>query len=167
MKQLILIDSWTWTKWVMDKNGGRYIIIKKDLKIKIPEEFKWVKNLDEFKEKNFNSKTWKFKNWAYTKVYKFLEKLENKVWIDPILYLYHLYYVENLSTMAIYDKLAELWWYNNKNKDTFTKMFINTFWWELRENSEITEVGIRKIKAANEPQIAKKENIRKEKEEQL
>ena len=165
MKQLILTDPWTWTEWA---NHPKWeLVIKNILNIKIPEDFVWIKSLDGFKEKYFNFKTWKFINWTYTKVYNFLQRLAEEIDMDPILYLYYLYYVEKWSTMAIYDKLAEFWWYNSKNKDTFTKMFVNTFWWNLRNNSEITEVWIRKIKAANEPKIAKKENIRKEKEEQL
>lgn len=156
---LKLYNKWTWTEW--------YGNFWKTEDIIIPTDFKGIKNLEQFKQQYFNSKTWKFINWSYTKVFKFLGDLEEQTWVDPIKYLYYLYYEQELSTIDIYNRFYELWWYNNKKKDTFEKMFKNTFWWTLRDNTDITKLWITRIVAHNKKLNKTSKDIKQQKQKDL
>ncbi len=155
---LKLYNEWTWTKWYGTS-------IKKE-SISIPLSFKWIKNYKEFR----NKVRWKkseFRNSSYKNLDIFLQKLREKTWVDPIKYLYNLYYEQELSTLVIYDKLHKLWWYNNKNRDTFEKMFKKTFWWTLRDGDIITEIWKRKIIEVNKNINKTSKDIKQQKQEEL
>ena len=155
---LKLYNEWTWTEWYGTS-------IKKE-SISIPPTFKWIRNYEDFRSKVKWKKS-EFRNIVYKKLDIFLQKLNEKTWVDPIEYLYHLYYEQELSTLAIYDRLAKLWWYNNKNRDTFEKMFKKTFWWELRDGDIITEIWKRKIIEANKKTNETVKEVKKQKQGEL
>ena len=159
---IIWINTWTWTlgsdKWDLQ-------IIKVE-NINIPDNFKWVKSYEEFREKVKWKKS-EFRNTAYKKVDNFLQSLREIVDIDPVKYLYYLYYEEKVSTIVIYDMLHTLGWYKNKQKDTFTKMFVNTFWWVIRDNSKITTIWKRRIIKANETKYWKQKALKTKKEQEI
>lgn len=140
-----LWHSFSWTEGLWE--------IQKTLEINIKEWFQWIKEYNELKKKMY------WKNWKIFPQYKttkfFLDNLdiylkkEYANYIDPISYLYHLYYKEELSSIDIYYRLHELWNYNSKSKWTFERMFTITFWWELREKEKITNNLEKKLKHKN------------------
>lgn len=130
----------TWTEWLWERE------IK--LSVNIPNTFIWIKHSSEIKNKfkrkdNVIIKKYTQLNKLFINLSNFLkEKYQNEV--DPVKYLYHLYYVEKLSTIDIFDRLAYMWGYQNKEKDNFRLIFKNTFKWELRWNSKPSQNTKRK-----------------------
>lgn len=126
----ILQNSWTNTTWYWDR--------KEIIEINIDSTFEWMTSLTQLYKEKYRNK------------HPFLEKLKitlkNKYNndVDPIQYLYYLYYEEKLSTSEIYDRLYKIWDYNNEYKNTFELMFKTTFWWELRWNTEASQNTKRK-----------------------
>jgi len=167
MWNLIARNEWTWTEWswVWVEIKWKIPLVVDDFEI--PQNFQWIKSYNEFVVKYKNSKTWKFKNWNYSILDYKLKRLESSIHIDPIRYLYYLYYVEQLSTILIYDKLANLFNYSNIKKDNFEKMFKKIFWWRLRWNTFITKVGINKIIKSNKKRLEWKREIQKQASEKI
>lgn len=127
--------SFSWTEWLWD------LIIKK-WKIIIPENFKWVKSLEELKINIVKKYSWKTENHIkfYVKwIFSFLNKIKEITWEDPIQYIYFLYYSnENkLSIEQISWRFNSLW--IQINPDTLRRYFTKSFWWELtREDRQLS-----------------------------
>lgn len=96
------------------------------------------------------------KNWKpnpeYKKIYTFLTRLKSYLEdkysndVDPIAYLYHLYYDLKLSTIDIYDKLDHLWVYEAKKyKDSFKRVFKDIFNWSLDWKNEKKTIWDKKV----------------------
>jgi len=167
MRKIVARNKWTWTEWSWVWVGIEWKIPLVVDDFEIPPGFQWIRSYEEFKRCYINPKTWKFKNWAYSKLNSKLENLQSFVDMDPIRYLYYLYYVEELSTIAIYDKLAGLFDYSNSKKDNFEKLFKKTFWWKLRENDFITEVGKNRIIDSNKKILQKRREIQEQTVEKI
>jgi len=167
MWKLIARNKWTWTEWswVWVEIEWKIPLVVDDFEI--PHDFQWIRSYNEFISKYKNPKTWKFRSARYRELAEKLDTLNSYCGIDPIRYLYYLYYVEQLSAISIYDKLAKYLWYSNKQKNTFTKMFSNTFGWELRQSDFITEVGKNKIIRSNQKISEGKREIQKQTSEKI
>ena len=133
--------------------------------VKIPKKFKWMRNMTGFSSRykmhtqsNIRAKDSihrKQINPEANKEYDFLSKMREQVtdWLDPIRYLYNLYYNIQISTTDISNEYRLLWdsstyhswkWdtrdkYNirdTEHKTTYdfiSRLFKNFFKWELRE----------------------------------
>ncbi len=78
-----------------------------------------------------------------------LKKLRNTLWIDPIEYLYWLYYKEQLDLRWIRDKLKNIG--HTFPHETLRNMFKKSFKWKLRWNYD--ETPLKKIKDINKASI--------------
>ena len=115
--------------------------IIKTFEYQYPENFQGIKS----KRELYHKIIWKNGKAIspYQKLHKFIEELENHIIskygyiVDPIKYLAYLYYHDSwdgsLSSIEIYHRIGKLWWYKRDN--VFTKMFKNTFWWEMKDGS--------------------------------
>lgn len=159
------LNSFNWITYIENPftntlwNG----IAKKELIINIDKKFIWINSYQDFIKK-WQNKQWKL-NWKTTRFNNFLINLKEQLnqeydnQIDPVKYLYYLYYTEKLSTYDIYDRFHHLWWYSNKRRDTFNFNFKNILKWELRESSEQTEISVKKIKAKEKQNEEKEKSI--------
>jgi len=134
-------------------------------KIEACKNFKWIKSIDEFNEKYYNPNTWKYINWSYTQVMKKLEKLAMIVDQDPINFLYKLYYIDKKSAYTIFELYWEILWY--KKEESLHKLFTITFWWKLRDRTEMTKNWLYKIMTANTRKIPKIKQEKGQKIEKL
>lgn len=137
----------------------------KILNVEIPNEFKGVKNYNEFIIK-YSNKDWSFNkryNWIKFFLLKLEQNLENQYSkkIDPIIYIYYLKFIEKLSFKDIYDRLKDFWNYDNKHKDTFEKMSKNVFNWEIWDSCSLDRTR-EKIRAKSLIS-SKRQTIEKEK----
>ena len=132
------------------------------VEIIIPEDFSWIKNLDEFKN-NFYNKNWKIRP-QYVRIYNFLSRIQERIsdWKDPIQYLYYLYYEIKLSTLDIENELWYLW---NYTEGVVWKMMKKVLWWELRwTDSSNHKTELRKEKDQNKVKLLNKEKSKEKKE---
>ena len=99
--------------------------------INIPNDFTGLQSIEEFQYK-FQNKNWKIAH-KYVRMYDFLMRIKERYsnWLDPIKYLYYLYYKIKLSTNDIQNELWYLW--NYVGKWTIQKMLKDRFWWNLRK----------------------------------
>lgn len=146
MLHAVLNESFSWTIWCWE--WIKRIFQLNPLTLENPLlKWEWViKNLTQLKEQvNQRNKIWWSKshrtNWLIEKLYTLKENLSLE--IDPILYLIHLYYEEQLSIEDIFRRVN--WkWLNYEEPSWLRKLFTNTFKWNLRENTESTPSSKRK-----------------------
>ena len=98
--------------------------------VNIPNSFNWTKTYKYFLSEH-SLEIWKI-NWKFNRVNNFLLSIENNVsnWLDPVEYLYHLYYNIKLSVNDISIILKKYW---NYTESGIRWIFRDRFWWELRE----------------------------------
>lgn len=89
-----------------------------------------------------------WKDFRYIKIIKVLDAIlkNHSNGEDPIKFLYKEYFTNKLSSVDIYNKYHKYWPYNNSTKDTFNKIFIKIFKWNLRKPSYITPLKKAKLK---------------------
>ena len=131
----------------------------------IPDDFIWVRSLDEFKIK-YSNKWWKL-NHRYFRIYDFFSRIEEKYCKskDPIKFLYYLYYDVKISTVDIENEFWKLWEYTEWT--IWKSIMRNVLWWKLRWENWLnfkttlrTEKDQKKIKWLNEEKTKEKqENI--------
>ncbi|EKE29972.1 MAG: hypothetical protein ACD_2C00069G0006 [uncultured bacterium (gcode 4)] len=74
--------------------------------------------------------------------------------VDPVVYIMHLYFKEELSIRDISSRLALFW--VNIPRNTLTNMLTNIFSWTLRPHNEITKVTEKKNRAKVIPNNTKR-----------
>lgn len=117
--------SWTYWLWEITK-------VKQD--IIIPENFNWVRSYKELKDKINTIYQWSSEKQilSFTKwLFDLLDKIYEKTWEDPVLYLYFLYYWEKnkMSVDQITNRLKEFW--IDTNSSTLEWNLKTRFWWNL------------------------------------
>lgn len=128
-------------------------------KINIPSNFSGLTNFSDFKIK-YSNKNWKLSP-QYVRLYDFLSRIQEQYtnWLDPIEYLYYLYYEIKISTIDIFNELWYLW--NYRNNEYFVSMFKKIFWWKLRNPN--TQTDLRREKDQNKVKwITQKLKLEKE-----
>lgn len=116
--------------------------------IDIPNNFIGLQSIEEFQIK-FQNKNWNIAP-QYVRMYDFLMRIKSTYsnWLDPIKYLYYLYYEIKLSTNDIHNELWSLW--NYVGDWTIQKMLKDRFWWNLREaNHKENQTDLRNEKDRN------------------
>lgn len=112
--------------------------------INFVNDFLWVRDFEQLKNK-YSSQPWK----------KLILRLENlrkwllkEYWetIDPVQYLYSLYYINRISMRDVIKKTTELWETFNNDPSWFSKMMRNDFEWIPRWNHEETPSKLDKDK---------------------
>lgn len=117
----------SWTEWLWNIEKVRQEII-------IPDNFRWVRNYSELKDKINSIYIWNSERqiFRFTKgLFDLLDKIHLKTWEDPILYLYSLYYWEKnkMSVDQIANRLIEMW--IDTNSSTLDRNLRTRFWWDL------------------------------------
>lgn len=128
-------------------------------------EQKMITNLKELEDKiskvdNWSKAEYRFIVNFFTNLWKFLEsKYSNEV--DPIEYLYYLYYQKKVTTRDIYDEFASMWWYNNKLGTSIKEMMINVLKWPLDWKIERKTIGKRERHTSESSYVEKsKQDVR-------
>lgn len=134
--------------------------------INIPDNFSGIKNIWEFRNK-FQNKNWNLAP-QYIRTFNFFSRIQEQVsnWVDPIEYLYYLYFEIKLSTLDIHSELWILW--NYENDWSIWKMLKNVLLWNIRvPNHKDTQTNLRKEKDQNKvkkvntvQKIIKQDNIK-------
>lgn len=120
--------NWIW-EWIIQKK----FIFNWDLN-NINWIQNWIKTYNDYLN-YYESWDKRWKTRLYNKIQNFKDQLYYIYWyfVDPILYIIKLYYLDNLSIKDVWKRLNDLWWWNN-DETSIEKTFKQTFWWDLRDN---------------------------------
>jgi hypothetical protein len=121
--------GFTWVEW-------RWPIKRASIEICIEESFEWITDMWTFLSIKSNKK-WEL-NWKFTKTKELFRKIDDltkEIYtnpIDPIKYIYFLYYKEWFSIKVIANRFN----YDKKNLNDFLRF---TLWWDLEDANYRTE----------------------------
>jgi len=117
----------------------------------------WIKSFPQYlRSVSDNGKSQELKL-KLLKYQDYLNKKNNSTDIDPIQYLMRLYYIQGLSLKSIWEKTHKAWinyeWYQG-----LYYLFVDVFWWELRELTDFTLAQIEAAKSSPGAKALKKHN---------
>lgn len=143
-----MIAYLNWYNWV-DNIIKAFLFKEKEFFIKTIKDYNEDAITDKFELQQFinnHPKRWNYE-WIWQKM-RLLENWLSKKYsnpVDPIIFIINLYYKEELWIRDIVRRLEEFWLSIPRN--TLNNMMKNVFWWELRDNNDITKVSNKKNKA--------------------